>query len=106
MGFDRGRVQFFLGRRGRPETPAGVHQKAMRCAGRVDERLAVEAEGHQQDLAERRRVERGDRARHDVLVPVVEILVGAARREASVHQPQRLHHPRAAELVEDVGAAG
>ena len=46
MGFDRGRVQFFLGRRGRPETPAGVHQNAMRCAGRVDERLAVEAEGH------------------------------------------------------------
>ena len=41
-----GRVQFLLGRRGRPETPAGVHQNAMRCAGRVDERLAVEAEGH------------------------------------------------------------
>ena len=52
----------------------------------------VEAERHQQDLAEGGRVERGDRARHHVLVPAVQVVVRAARREAGVHQPQGFHH--------------
>ena len=66
--------------------------------------LLVEAERHQQDLAEGGRVERGDRARHHVLVPAVQVVVRAARREAGVHQPQRLHHAAAAQLVQHVAA--
>jgi hypothetical protein len=64
----------------------------------------VEAERHQQDLAEGGRVERGDRARHHLLVPVVEVVVRAARRETGVHEAERLDHPRAAQLREDAAA--
>mmetsp|Transcript_27935 Transcript_27935/g.70883 ORF Transcript_27935/g.70883 Transcript_27935/m.70883 type:complete len:659 (+) Transcript_27935:695-2671(+) len=67
--------------------------------------LLVEAEGHQQDLAERGRVQRGNGARHHVLVTAVEVVVRAARREPCVHQPESLHHATATQLVEDVAAS-
>mmetsp|Transcript_34620 Transcript_34620/g.114037 ORF Transcript_34620/g.114037 Transcript_34620/m.114037 type:complete len:270 (-) Transcript_34620:1968-2777(-) len=64
----------------------------------------VQPEREQQNLAKRGRVEHRDALWHDVLVPLVERVVRTARREALVHQPQRLHHARAAQLVEDVAA--